>query len=141
MGRYPDHIQDGAGVRRWRENEEWALKDLKGGDVSLRLLHEGDLLRCYRNSASVTYVSTLPAPSPSASGISSCVQSPSTFEPNVREWHFSCIIRTLATRMIGVAWKLLVILLNSLGDDERVENVAQIRSVALLSELGLGHVH
>ncbi|MDD6906493.1 MAG: hypothetical protein PUI98_06615 [Finegoldia magna] len=43
--------------------------------------------------------------------------------------------------MIGVAWKLLVILLNSLGDDERVENVAQMRSVALLSEFGLGHVH
>lgn len=34
LGRYPDHLQDGAGVRRWRENEEWALKDLKGGDVS-----------------------------------------------------------------------------------------------------------
>ena len=25
-------------------------------------LHEGDLLRCFRNSASVTYASTLPAP-------------------------------------------------------------------------------
>ena len=35
LGRYPDHLQDGAGIRRWRENEEWALKDLKGGDVSL----------------------------------------------------------------------------------------------------------
>ena len=26
-----------------------------------RLLHEGDLLRCFRNSALVTYVSTLPS--------------------------------------------------------------------------------
>lgn len=34
LGRYPDHLQDGAGIRRWRENEEWALKDLKGDDVS-----------------------------------------------------------------------------------------------------------
>ena len=117
MGRYPDHPQDGAGVRRWRDNEDRTLKGLKGDDASLRQLHEGDLLRCYRNSGSVTYVSTLPAPSPSAPGISSCVQSPSTFEPNVREWHFSCIIRTLGTKMIGVAWKLLVSLLYSLGDD------------------------
>ncbi len=43
--------------------------------------------------------------------------------------------------MIGVAWKLLVSLLYSLGDDERVETVAQMRSAALLSEFGLGHVH
>ena len=80
MGRYPDHIQDGAGVRRWRENEEWALKGLKGDDASLRLLHEGDLWRCYRNSCLVTYTSTLPSPSSSAPNISSYVQSPSTFE-------------------------------------------------------------
>ena len=33
---------------------------------SQRLLHEGDLRRCYRNSGSVTYVSTLPSPSSSA---------------------------------------------------------------------------
>ena len=31
-----------------------------------RLLHEDDLLRCFRNSVSVTYVSTLPSPSSSA---------------------------------------------------------------------------
>ena len=30
----------------------------------MRLLHEGDLRRCFRDSGSVTYVSTLPAPSP-----------------------------------------------------------------------------
>ena len=29
----------------------------------------------------------------------------------------------LATRMIGVAWKLLVILLQSLGDDDGVINL------------------
>ena len=52
------------------------------------MLQNGDLLRCFRNSGSVTYVSTLPSPSPSAPGISSCVQSPSTFKANVREWHF-----------------------------------------------------
>ena len=40
----------------------------------LRLLHEGDLLRCFRNSASVTYVSTLPSPSSSAPCILSFVQ-------------------------------------------------------------------
>ncbi len=54
----------------------------------LRLLHEGDLLRCFRDSGSVTYASTLPAPSPSAPCISSFVQSLSTFDSNVREWHF-----------------------------------------------------
>ena len=54
----------------------------------LRLLHEGDLLRCFRNSVSVTYVSTLPSTSSSAPCISSFVQSLSTFETNVREWHF-----------------------------------------------------
>ena len=66
----------------------------------LRLLNEGDLLRCFRDSGSVTYASTLPAPlvgprcpactlpSPSASCISSFVQSLSTFDSNVREWHF-----------------------------------------------------
>ena len=53
-----------------------------------RLLHEGDLLRCFRNSASVTYVSTLLLSSSSAPCISSFVQSLSTFETNVREWHF-----------------------------------------------------
>ena len=53
-----------------------------------RLLHEGDLLRCFRNSVSVTYVSTLPSTSSSAPCISSFVQSLSTFETNVREWHF-----------------------------------------------------
>ena len=37
--------------------------------TNLRLLHEGDLLRCFRNSASVTYVSTLP--SASSSGLAS----------------------------------------------------------------------
>ena len=30
--------------------------------VYMRLLHEGDLWRCFRDSGSVTYVSTLPAP-------------------------------------------------------------------------------
>ena len=54
----------------------------------MRLLHEGDLLRCFRNSVSVTYVSTLPSTSSSAPCISSFVQSLSTFETNVREWHF-----------------------------------------------------
>ena len=53
-----------------------------------RLLHEGDLRRCYRNSGSVTYVSTLPSPSSSAPCISSFVQCPGTLEANVREWHF-----------------------------------------------------
>ena len=57
-------------------------------DAILRLLHEGDLLRCFRDSGSVTYVSTLPAPSPSAPCISSFVQSLCTFKSNVREWHF-----------------------------------------------------
>ena len=51
-------------------------------------LHESDLLRCFRDSGSVTYVSTLQAPSPLAPGIPSFVQSLSTFEANVREWHF-----------------------------------------------------
>ena len=37
-------------------------------------LHEGVLLRCFRNSASVTYVSTLPSPSSSAPCILSFVQ-------------------------------------------------------------------
>ena len=46
----------------------------------LRLLHEGDLLRCFRNSVSVTYVSTLPSPSSSAPCISSFVQSLGTFD-------------------------------------------------------------
>ena len=54
----------------------------------LRLLHEGDLLRCFRNSTSVTYESTLPSASFSAPYISSFVQSLSTFDSNVREWHF-----------------------------------------------------
>ena len=54
----------------------------------MRLLHEGDLLRCFRNSVSVTYVSTLPSTSSLAPCISSFVQSLSTFETNVREWHF-----------------------------------------------------
>ena len=54
----------------------------------MRLLHEDDLLRCFRNSVSVTYVSTLPSTSSSAPCISSFVQSLSTFETNVREWHF-----------------------------------------------------
>ena len=54
----------------------------------MRLLHEGDLLRCFRDSGSVTYASTLPVPSPSAPCISSFVQSLSTFDSNVREWHF-----------------------------------------------------
>lgn len=40
----------------------------------LRLLHKGDLLRCYRDSGLVTYVSTLPAHSPSAPCISSFLQ-------------------------------------------------------------------
>ena len=53
-----------------------------------RLLHEGDLLRCFRNSVSVPYVSTLPSTSSSAPCISSFVQSLCTFETNVREWHF-----------------------------------------------------
>ena len=34
------------------------------GRYFLRLLHEGDLRRCYRNTDSVTYVSTLPHPHP-----------------------------------------------------------------------------
>ena len=56
--------------------------------TNLRLLHEGDLLRCFRNSASVTYMSTLPSASSSAPCISSFVQSLSTFASNMREWHF-----------------------------------------------------
>ena len=40
------------------------------------------------NSVSVTYVSTLPSSSSSAPCISSFAQGLSTFEPNVREWHF-----------------------------------------------------
>ena len=52
------------------------------------LLHEGDLRRCFQNSASVTYVSTLPSTSSSAPCILSFVQSLGTFEANVREWHF-----------------------------------------------------
>ena len=35
----------------------------------MRLLHESDLLRCFRNSSSVTYISTLP--SLSSSGLAS----------------------------------------------------------------------
>ena len=65
----------------------------------LRLLHEGDLLRCFRNSGSVTYVSTLPSPWWGLGAlrhlalilrpcISSFVPSLSTFESNVRERHF-----------------------------------------------------
>ena len=59
-----------------------------------RLLHEGDLLRCFRNSVSVTYVSTLPSTLSSAPCISYFVQSLCTYEANVREWHFGdcCII-------------------------------------------------
>ena len=53
-----------------------------------RLLHEGDLLRCFRNSVSVTYVSTPPLTSSSAPCNSSFAQSLSTLETNVREWHF-----------------------------------------------------
>ena len=40
-----------------------------------RLLHEGDLLRCFRNSASATYASALPSASSLAPCISSFVQS------------------------------------------------------------------
>ena len=46
----------------------------------LRLLHEGDQLRCFWISVSVTYVSTLPSPSSSAPCISSFVQSLDTFD-------------------------------------------------------------
>ena len=65
----------------------------------MRLLHEGDLLRCFRNSVLVTYVSTLPSTSSSAPCISSFVQSLSTFETNVREWHF--VQHSLYTTPIG----------------------------------------
>mgnify|MGYP006956244283 CR=1 FL=1 len=58
------------------------------GRTYMRLLHESDLLRRFRDSGSVTYASTLPAPSPSAPCISSFVQSLSTFNSNVREWRF-----------------------------------------------------
>ena len=65
----------------------------------MRLLHEGDLRRCFRDSGSVTYMSTLPAPQLGLGGlrhlalilrpcISSFVQSLSAFDSNVREWHF-----------------------------------------------------
>ena len=64
----------------------------------LRLLHEGDLLRCFRNSVSVTYVSTLPSASSSAPCISSFVQSLSTFETNVREYGTSCNILNIGIR-------------------------------------------
>ena len=68
-------------------------------NIYMRLLHEGDLRRCFRDSGSVTYVSTLPVPQLGLgalrhlaltlrSCISSFVQSLSTFDSNVREWHF-----------------------------------------------------
>ena len=65
----------------------------------MRLLHEGGLLRCFRNSVLVTYVSTLPSTSSSAPCISSFVQSLSTFETNVRDWHF--VQHSLYTTPIG----------------------------------------
>ena len=45
------------------------------GRYIMRQLHKSDLLRCFRNSGSVTYVSTLSSPSSSAPCISSFVQS------------------------------------------------------------------
>ena len=66
----------------------------------MRLLHEGDLRRCFRDSGSVTYVSTLPAPSPfcvclvpyvhlAVSDLHLILRSKSQhILVNVREWHF-----------------------------------------------------
>ena len=69
-----------------------------------------DTTRCFRDSGSVTYVSTLPAPSPSAPCISSFVQSLSTFDSNVREWHFvqhSPNAYLLVRQGYGISWNIL----------------------------------
>ena len=71
----------------------------------MRLLHEGDLRRCFRDSGSVTYVSTLPAPSPSAPCISSFGQSLSAFDSNVRECTSCNILLIRETKRLGIRIK------------------------------------
>ena len=81
-------LGDPQGVEGIKAGIDRSVTALRMTDAMERLLHEGDLLRCFRDSVSVTYVSTLPSTSSSAPCISSFVQSLSTFETNVREWHF-----------------------------------------------------